>query len=184
MAWVFHFFLCIGPGRCPERPRHKEAERGREERGEGDVLRRKDRAETGTGRRSPPKLPFSFITIPSKNCEWLIWSSHGSLGFETTLHPPFCPSKPRPCPRTPSATPLFCSGPPYPVGTTLGKRRPPPVPLGGPPRVPLRAEQPSLIWPALCDRLTGPEQTNKMNTNTPLCSLPNEQHLRIGGWCW
>ncbi len=112
--------------RSGQMSRKASAQRGRErERGEGDVLRRKDSAETGTGRRSPPKLPFSFITIPSKNCEWLIWSSHGSLGFETTLHPPFCPSKPRPCPRTPSATPLFCSGPPYPVGTTLGKRRSP-----------------------------------------------------------
>lgn len=88
-----------------------------------------------------------------------------------------------PCPALvpPPLSPLSGSGPPYPVGTTLGKRCPPPILLSGPPRVPLRAEQPSLIWPALCDRLTGPEQTNKMNTNTPLCSLPNERHLRMGG---
>ncbi len=157
MARVFHFFLCIGLGRCPERPRHKEAERG-----EGDVLRRKDREETETGRWSPPKLPFSFITIPSKNCEWLVWSSHSSLGFETTLHPPFCPSKPRPCPRTPSAIPPFLQWTTLPCGNDAGEETPPlPFPLADP--LGFHWEQSSPLWSGLLVWQADRSRANKQN---------------------
>lgn len=70
-AWVFHFFPCLGLGRCPERLWHKEGEREREGDGERDILRGKDSYSNSEKNKPPLWPPLFFHNYSLQNCcDW------------------------------------------------------------------------------------------------------------------